>query len=437
MRRIETRNGEFDGVVFAALDVDNVIGFFATMRPGPNSSATLVGNDKRIRARSSYGRLGPGQDISGSRIWAELEQSPVGLYLQTSVVDEVTRYYAYRQLEEFPLVVAIGMATEDLASAVADFRQPAHALAVLASVLILTATFLFTREALARQRLAESAARVRVMRDELEHRVVERTAELEAVQQELLRKQRLAVLGQLTGTVAHELRNPLATIVTTVTTMEHVLENSSVGLAPAMARLRRSVDRCNAIITELLDFTRVTKLDLQTTALDAWLAGLVEELALSSPVPIRFVPDANDTHIVVDTERLRRALINLVDNARDAVADLHADGEGNGRNEVRVLTRRNAERVEIEIQNDGPGIPEELMASVHEPLFSTKTYGIGLGLPVVRQVMEDHGGGFELHSEPGKGTRAILWLPPAPTTAGESPPGAEVPSGGRGPAKGS
>jgi len=406
VRRIDSPDGRFLGVIFAALDAEGVTAFFRAMNLGPNSSATLVGLDKRIRARSSYGRLGPGQDISGSRIWRELERSPTGLYLQTSVVDQVTRYYAYRRLEEYPLVVAIGVASDDITRVVAGYRFPAYLIALLATVVIASVTALLSRETLAADRLRASEARVRTMRDELEVRVEERTAELATIQDTLLRKERLAVLGQLTGTVAHELRNPLSTIDTSLAVLERRLDMSAGEIERLVERIHRNVARCNDIITELLDFARTRSARLAPTALDPWLSDVGAELAAACPVPLRVATQAGDAMVAIDRDRLRRALINLVDNARDAVASA-----GRADREIRVATRVTGTRAEIEVSDDGPGIAPDLMARIREPLYSTKSFGIGLGLSIVEQIMDEHGGGLELVSEEGAGTRALLWLP--------------------------
>jgi len=153
-------DGTFGGVIFAALDVDKFTEFFETLNLGPQSSATLVGTDKKIRARSSYGELGPGQDISGSRIWQELARNPIGLYKQTSVVDGVTRHYAYRKLPDFPLIVAIGVSTEDISETAAKFELPAITIASLITLIVLILTTLICREFSIRRRLQTGEARI-------------------------------------------------------------------------------------------------------------------------------------------------------------------------------------------------------------------------------------------------------------------------------------
>lgn len=172
VRRITLPDGSFGGVIFAALEAEGMTGFFSALNLGPKSSATLVGADKKIRARSSYGRLGPGQDISGSRIWRELEQSPVGLYRQTSVVDDITRYYAYRRLSEFPLIVAIGVSTEDIAQAVTQFELPTYTIAILTTIVIAIMTILICREILVSQKQRDGETRIRTIVDSVPDGIV-------------------------------------------------------------------------------------------------------------------------------------------------------------------------------------------------------------------------------------------------------------------------
>ncbi len=405
VRPITLPGGAFGGVVFAAIDADAIVAFFEALKLGPRSSATLVGTDQRIRARSSWGRLGPGQDISGSRIWRELAREPVGGYHQTSVVDGVRRYYAYRQLEEYPLIVAIGASLEDILGAAAGYRRVAIAVASLTSVVIVMIAL-----ALARERTL--ARRLRRMGMALERRFRERTAELEAVQGELLVNERLAALGQLTGTVAHELRNPLGTITSSMATIERRLADAAVDPGSAPARIHRSIDRCDRIITELLDFARAQGLDARPVVVDAWLPEVLGDLDLREGVALETAPGAPGTTVALDTERVRRAVVNLVENARDAIA-----GSGRGVGRIRVATRPARDGVEIEVADTGPGIPEAQLERVREPLFSTKTFGFGLGLPIVDRVAEEHGGRLAIETRVGAGTTATLWLPSSPRAA--------------------
>ncbi len=141
VRRYDKPNGEFGGVIFLALEAGHITDFFNTMQMGPQSSATLVGKDKFVRSRSSYGPRGPGQDISGSQIWKRLKESPTGQYLQTSIVDNVTREYAYREVPGFPLIVAIGLSIEDFKESNLTARLNIYSIALLATLLTVGTTF--------------------------------------------------------------------------------------------------------------------------------------------------------------------------------------------------------------------------------------------------------------------------------------------------------
>jgi PAS domain S-box-containing protein len=238
---------------------------------------------------------------------------------------------------------------------------------------------------------------------ELERRVVQRTAELHTVQEELLRKERLATLGQLTATVSHELRNPLGVIRNTMFTITEAVQSSGLKLERALGRIERSIGRCDTIITDLLDYTRIRELRRDQHMIDAWLGEVLDEQGI--PDRIELVRDfaAGDRAVSFDADRLRRVIINLVDNAAQAIVALPQ--------RITVRTRIAGARLEVEIADSGPGIPPDVFERIFEPLFSTKGFGVGLGLPTVKQIMEHHGGGIALTSEHGHGTRAVIWLP--------------------------
>ena len=116
---------------------------------------------------------------------------------------------------------------------------------------------------------------------------------------------------------------------------------------------------------------------------------------------------ASGVEAAFDRDRLRRAVVNVNDNACQAV-----EGNGDGAdNEVVVATKVNGERVEIVVTDNGPGIADDELGKVFEPLYSTKSFGVGLGLPVVEKIVEEHGGGVDITSTIGRGTQVTLWLP--------------------------
>lgn len=230
---------------------------------------------------------------------------------------------------------------------------------------------------------------------------------------ELLRKERLAAMGQLTGTVAHELRNPLGAVSMSLSVINRKCMDAGLDLDRALARAARGIERSDRIVTELLDFARAKGLQRQAADLDDCISGLLEEFEIPSGIELVFSPECPDMAVQVDREELRRAMINVLDNACHAMSPEAGQEETCGRQPPRltVETRPRDGRVCITVSDTGPGMPANVLAQVLEPLFSTKSFGTGLGLPTVKRIMEDHGGGLEINSEVGKGTWVVLWLP--------------------------
>lgn len=247
-------------------------------------------------------------------------------------------------------------------------------------------------------------------REHLEHLVGERTAELQKVQGELVQRERLAVLGQLTATVSHEIRNPLGTVSNALYLLRETLGNDCLEQADRPLTLaERSVQRCDGIISELLDFTIRRGLMKEAIDLDSWLRELLDETFWPEDVERQWFLDSGLT-VQADPERLRRALANVITNALQAI-----EAKGEGARSLEVTTRRCAGRCEIVVRDSGVGIPDEIRERIYEPMFSTKNFGVGLGVPIIRNIMEDHGGGVEYQSKPGVGTTVTLWLPLEPT----------------------
>jgi len=236
---------------------------------------------------------------------------------------------------------------------------------------------------------------------------------LKKLETELLRKERLAAMGQLTGTVAHELRNPLGAIAASVGVLRMKCVQAGIDAERALARAERGVQRCERIVTELLDFARAKGLQRRTAVLDDCLSGILEELDIPPGIESAFSSGCPEMTVRVDREELLRAIVNVVDNACHAMSAAVGGNGAGDRPAARLVieTRCRGGRACITVSDTGQGMTPDVLAQVVEPLFSTKSFGTGLGLPTVKRIMEDHGGGLEIESEVGKGTRVELWLP--------------------------
>ena len=248
-------------------------------------------------------------------------------------------------------------------------------------------------------------------REHLEELVEDRTKELQTAQNELVRKGRLATLGQLTATVSHELRNPLGAMRPPLYILNKYKNSNDDRFINALNVVDRNIDRCDSIIDELLDFTRITDLERKTTCIDEWLESIINDQIIPKDIQLEKEFSLKDADLFIDSNVLRRAVINVIDNACHAMMDDNQKVKDKKNSRLKFKTQTNNDRIEIVISDTGDGISKDVLKMIFEPLFSTKGFGVGLGMPTVKQIMEQHGGGVVVDSEEGKGTMVSLWLP--------------------------
>ena len=237
-------------------------------------------------------------------------------------------------------------------------------------------------------------------------------AELENTEmlEKLHRKQRLSAVGQMVATVSHELRNPLSAIRLSFQMLQKQTETSGDKKTLRVhKRINRNIDRCDQIINELLDFTRMSELSKHPLQIGEWLESVISEQNIPHGIEVEKHYSLKEVELPFDSNRLRRAVINVVDNACQAMLD-HT-GEIKKGSLLSISTRITGKRFEIAITDTGGGIPEKDLEKIFEPLYSTKSSGVGLGMSIIKQIMEQHDGDIEIESEENKGTTVTLWLP--------------------------
>ena len=238
---------------------------------------------------------------------------------------------------------------------------------------------------------------------------------LREAQDALVKKGRMEQMGQLTATIAHELRNPLGAVRTSTFLIERKIKGKELGIEPQILRINNGVSRCDDIITQLLDFSRSKKLSCRSENLDLWLEKIVSEEAgqLPAAVSIECQLGLEGLDVPFDPSRLQRAIINLLSNASEALV-----GKGDDPSKfttanpcIVISTRAEKDYALISVLDNGPGISADNLEKVREPLFTTKSFGTGLGIPAVEQIISQHGGSLEIQSDIGKGALFILKLP--------------------------
>ena len=225
----------------------------------------------------------------------------------------------------------------------------------------------------------------------------------------LARQERLAGLGQVAGTMSHELRNPLAVLRATLATLRRRLGGEADDVQRALARMDRNIDRCAEILGDLQDFASGTAVTRAPTALDDWLNQLLDEHAVGGVVTVRRELHSGAVALI-DPQKLRRAIVNLVDNAAEALTDPAWKMPAGGERRITVASELAGAQIRLTIADSGPGIPPDVLPRIFEPLFTTKSFGVGLGLPLVRQIIEQHGGTVEVETPADGGTRFVIRL---------------------------
>jgi signal transduction histidine kinase len=395
VRRFEKPGGGFGGVMFLALEASHITDFFNTMQMGPQSSATLVGKDKFVRSRSSYGPRGPGQDISGSQIWKRLEESSTGQYLQTSVVDNVTRHYAYREVPGFPLIVAIGLSVEDFKVSNAAARLNIYSIALLATLLIAGTTFFFYRQ---RQLLTQIEAK----NIELE----QRADEIEQKNIELQNQN--AELERFNYTVSHDLKAPLVTIKGFLGLLQKDINaQDPEAIERDASQIGDAADKMGQLLEELLELSRIGRqmnppenLDLNQLVQEA-----LERVAMqikNQNVEVRVAPDM--PAVVGDPGRLLEVFQNLIDNSIKFMGTQQAPS-------IEIGAHRKNGEVHCFVRDNGIGIVSEYQGRVFD-LFErldARVEGTGVGLALIKRIVEVHGGRVWIESE-GEGRGATFWF---------------------------
>lgn len=266
--------------------------------------------------------------------------------------------------------------------------------------------------------MAASLATARKQRLEmlasLEQQVDQRTAELKRAQQQLVRSEKLSSLGRLAASIAHEINNPLAGILTYSKLLIRTLDDPNgedrerVAAVKHLKLVQRETERCTAIVRNLLDFARERPLDPKAVAVNQVVEealGLVSSQARMTNVAVS--KELGDVPLVHgDFGQLRQAIVNLLINACDAMPQ-------GGQLAITTRAARDGDMVDLSIADTGCGIPPEHLSKVLDPFFTTKEKGTGLGLSVVYGIVERHGGSVDIVSAVGSGTKVTLRLPTA------------------------
>jgi signal transduction histidine kinase len=395
-RRLTGPGGDFLGVVVIDAPVSDIEAFFGSVPISDDAAITLLRSDGMTLAR--YPADGSvGQMISRER-YRDIPVDGNGEMIPDEhPIGGVWKMQSIRALRNYPLAVLVTRGGDEALAGWSHQALVFGAFALAGALVVAAMVALIARQF----RVYAVLTTTRAEKIEMERARF-------AAEAELLKKERLSVLGQLTATVAHELRNPLSAIRNTLFTIKEIATAKGVSLDRPSARMERSIERCDRIIGDLLEYTKQRELRLAPVNFDHWLEDVVGDQNLPAGVTLSRELQADDAVIAIDSDRIRRVIINLIDNAVQAMVD---EKTSCPEKRVTLHTRRANGRLELIVEDTGPGIPPENLARIFEPLFSTKSFGTGLGLATVKQIVTQHDGAIRVNSEPGHGTRVIIELP--------------------------
>jgi signal transduction histidine kinase len=220
----------------------------------------------------------------------------------------------------------------------------------------------------------------------------------------LVKKERLAAIGEMASVVSHELKTPLAVIQNSAYFLENRLtEHPDPKIQKHIGIINSQTRSLNNIISGILDYTRSRDLRLEAVRVNDLVADLAAVVPIPSNIRVRLQLSEDVPSGVFDREELRQALTNLINNA---VQSMPEGGE------LEIHTGRGADGcVDIRVTDSGCGIPRENMSRIFQPFFTTKSEGTGLGMAIVKRVVDRHKGKIQVQSSPGKGTTITLSLP--------------------------
>jgi signal transduction histidine kinase len=227
--------------------------------------------------------------------------------------------------------------------------------------------------------------------------------ELKETQEKLVRSEKLAVLGKLSGILGHELRNPLGAIGNSVyflkTKLEHIQDEK---IKRHLKILEEEIDISTKIINDILTYGKVKEPQLANVIMSEVLKESLAKVHVPINIDVNLNMKNNLPPVIADEIQLVQVFSNILLNAIQAMPD----------GGILTITGIKKDRlIEVGILDTGEGIPKENLNKIFEPLFSTKAFGTGLGLSVCKSIIEMHKGKIEIESEIAKGTKFIVQLP--------------------------
>lgn len=358
-RRINKPDGSFGGVVIISLDPFYFTNFYNQINLGKDSAIGLVGYDGIVRAWQSNQQSSMGQDVkyANGQLMKELAAKDSGQYSAISPVDGVKRIYSYHSLPDYHMAVTVGLSESRI---LADFyqSQKAHFIAVFLLDFFIVVFCIML---------------IKMKRFELE----------------LVRFERLNLIGEMAAGIGHEVRNPMTTVRGFLQLLSSKKKYSTD--KEHLNLMIEEIDRANLIITEYLNLSKdriVEKTSIDLNEIIARLLPLIEADAIMQDKHVVFIGQKIPP-ILLDEKQINQLILNLVRNGMEAMS-------AGGKLTIRTFSENS--EVIMAIQDEGKGIERHLLDKIGTPFFTTKDNGTGLGLAACYSIAARHNAKIKLET---------------------------------------
>ncbi len=228
------------------------------------------------------------------------------------------------------------------------------------------------------------------------------------MQEKLIRSEKLAAVGKVAGGIGHDLRNPLNIIENSTSYISEILKDEDEQVRKQLDIIHRAVKRSSNIVTDLLDFARAKPLSLEKCNVRDTVKEALSNIEIPKNITVETHMDEGVPEIFTDANQIQRVFLNLISNAFRAMPE---GGSLTITSRVNTVFSKDSGAVEIEFKDSGVGIKENNLNKIFEPLFTTRSKGIGLGMAIVKDIIDKHHGTIDVQSVVGKGTTFTVRLP--------------------------
>ncbi len=227
--------------------------------------------------------------------------------------------------------------------------------------------------------------------------------ELKEAEEQLIISEKMAALGRLASCVSHELRNPLAIIQNSTYFLKNKIQNQDPKIHKHMEIIEHEIKGSNKIISELLGFCRTTKSELVPCDINEIINLSLSRIHLTPSITVHKKLTPSLPAVAIDKDQIHQVLVNLMGNAENAMSKKGG--------KITISTSQRENKILVEINDQGCGIPSSQMEKLFDPFFTTKTKGIGLGLTITKSIIQNHQGNISANSTIGEGTSFIISFP--------------------------